>query len=42
MTGLRHQGITCSARDGNLRLAVHFDNHDDDIDRLTGALAATH
>jgi selenocysteine lyase/cysteine desulfurase len=38
LAGLKERGITCSARDGNLRLAVHFYNHEDDIERLTGAL----
>ncbi len=36
---LKQQGIICSARDGNLRLAVHFYNHEDDIDQITSALA---
>jgi selenocysteine lyase/cysteine desulfurase len=36
---LRHQGVVCSARDGNLRLAVHFYNHEDDIDQVASALA---
>ena len=27
-----------SARDGNLRLAIHFYNHEDDISRLATAL----
>ena len=35
---LKQRRITCSARDGNLRFAVHFYNHEDDIDRITGAL----
>ena len=35
---LKERNISCSARDGNLRLAVHFYNHDDDIDQVTGAL----
>ena len=35
---LRAQGVTCAARDGNLRLAVHFYNHEDDIERATRAL----
>jgi hypothetical protein len=34
---LRH-GVICSARDGNLRLAVHF--YKDDIDRVASALSA--
>jgi cysteine desulfurase / selenocysteine lyase len=38
---LRQRGIACSARDGNLRFAVHFYNHEDDIARLTEALRAT-
>ena len=28
-----------SARDGNLRLAVHFYNHEDDIQRVASALS---
>ena len=35
---LKQQGIICSARDGNLRLAIHFYNHEDDIDEITSAL----
>ncbi len=35
---LRSRGIICSARDGNLRFAVHFYNHEDDIDVLVAAL----
>jgi selenocysteine lyase/cysteine desulfurase len=35
---LRQRGVICSARDGNLRLAVHFYNHEDDIGRLALAL----
>ena len=35
---LNECGVVCSARDGNLRLAVHFYNHEDDVDRLTAAL----
>jgi selenocysteine lyase/cysteine desulfurase len=37
---LREHGIVCAARDGNLRLAVHFYNHEDDIERAARALAA--
>ena len=36
---LKQRGIVCSARDGNLRLALDFYNHEDDVDQLTGALA---
>ena len=32
---LKRRGVVCSARDGNLRLAVHFYNHEDDIDRIS-------
>jgi selenocysteine lyase/cysteine desulfurase len=35
---LGRRGVTCSARDGNLRLAVHFYNHEDDISRVAQAL----
>jgi selenocysteine lyase/cysteine desulfurase len=35
---LRRRDIVCSARDGNLRLAIHFYNHEDDIARLASAL----
>ncbi|MFW2381437.1 MAG: aminotransferase class V-fold PLP-dependent enzyme [Acidimicrobiales bacterium] len=37
---LKHQGVVCAARDGNLRLAVHFYNHEDDIEQLRGSLRA--
>jgi len=33
-------GIACSARDGNLRLAVHFYNHEDDINQVVSTLKA--
>ena len=36
---LKRRGVMCSARDGNLRLAIHFYNHEDDIHRLTSALS---
>lgn len=35
---LKQRGIVCSARDGNLRLAIHFYNHEDDVEQLTSAL----
>jgi cysteine desulfurase / selenocysteine lyase len=37
---LSDQGVICAARDGNLRLAVHFYNNEDDIARLVIALAS--
>jgi len=40
LRALSGQGIICSARDGNLRLAVHFYNHEDDIERLVTTLAS--
>jgi selenocysteine lyase/cysteine desulfurase len=39
LSTLSDQGIVCAARDGNLRLSIHFYNHEDDIDRLVTALA---
>jgi selenocysteine lyase/cysteine desulfurase len=36
---LQRRGVMCSARDGNLRLAIHFYNHEDDIQQVTSALA---
>ncbi len=36
---LRERGVVCAARDGHLRLSVHFYNHEDDIDRVTSVLA---
>ncbi|MEO2105914.1 MAG: aminotransferase class V-fold PLP-dependent enzyme [Actinomycetota bacterium] len=38
LRGLRERGIVCSARDGNLRLAIHFYNHEDDIEKVAVAL----
>jgi cysteine desulfurase/selenocysteine lyase len=37
---LSERGIVCSERDGNLRVSIHFYNHEDDIDRLSAALKA--
>ena len=36
---LKRRGVIGVARDGNLRLAVHFYNHEDDIDQVTSALS---
>jgi cysteine desulfurase/selenocysteine lyase len=41
LSALSDRGIVCAERDGNVRLSVHFYNHEDDIDRLVTALAAT-
>ena len=35
---LKQRGVICAARDGNLRLAVHFYNHEDDIEQVAQAL----
>ena len=32
-------GVVCSARDGNLPLAIHFYDHEDDIEQITRTLA---
>ncbi|MGZ4434933.1 MAG: aminotransferase class V-fold PLP-dependent enzyme [Trebonia sp.] len=40
LRALSEQGIICSARDGNLRLAIHFYNHEDDIERLVTTLTS--
>jgi cysteine desulfurase/selenocysteine lyase len=40
LSALSEQGVICSARDGNLRLAVHFYNHEDDIEQLVTAFAS--
>jgi cysteine desulfurase/selenocysteine lyase len=42
LRALSDQGIICSARDGNLRLAVHLYNHEDDVERLVTALGSVH
>ncbi|MGZ4693354.1 MAG: aminotransferase class V-fold PLP-dependent enzyme [Acidimicrobiales bacterium] len=39
LAALKERGVVGAARDGNLRLSVHFYNHEDDIARLVGALA---
>jgi selenocysteine lyase/cysteine desulfurase len=36
---LRQRGVVGAARDGNLRLAVHLYNHEDDLTQVAGALA---
>ena len=36
---LKRRGVVCSARDGNLRLAIHFYNHEEDIEQVTTALS---
>jgi cysteine desulfurase/selenocysteine lyase len=40
LSALSGHGAICSARDGNLRLAVHFYNHEDDIERLVTTLVS--
>jgi selenocysteine lyase/cysteine desulfurase len=37
---LKAERVVCASRDGNLRLAVHFYNNSDDIERLVGTLEA--
>jgi cysteine desulfurase/selenocysteine lyase len=39
LNALSEQGVICSGRDGHLRIAIHFYNHEDDIDRLVRVLA---
>jgi selenocysteine lyase/cysteine desulfurase len=41
LSTLSGQGIVCAARDGNLRLSIHFYNHEDDIDQLVTALTSS-
>lgn len=36
---LEDRSVVAAARDGNLRIGVHFYNDEDGIDRLTSALA---
>jgi cysteine desulfurase / selenocysteine lyase len=36
---LKQRGVVCAARDGHLRLAVHFYNHEDDIEQVARALS---
>jgi len=36
---LKKRGVICAARDGNLRLALHFYNHEDDIYQVAQALS---
>jgi len=40
LSALSEQQVICSARDGHLRLAVHFYNHEDDIERLVTTLTS--
>ena len=38
LADLKRNGIIASARDGNLRLAIHMYNHEDDIQQVTSVL----
>ena len=40
VSALAQQGIIVAARDGNLRISIHFYNHEDDIHRLATTLGA--
>ena len=37
---LAEHAVVCSVGNGNLRLSVHFYNHEDDVERVTAALRA--
>jgi selenocysteine lyase/cysteine desulfurase len=39
LAALKERRVVGAARDGNLRLAVHFYNHEDDIERAANALS---
>jgi selenocysteine lyase/cysteine desulfurase len=39
LASLRSSGIVCAARDGNLRISLHFYNSMADVERVVGALA---
>ena len=39
LRALKQRGIVAAARDGNLRLSLHFYNHEDDIRQVTSALS---
>jgi selenocysteine lyase/cysteine desulfurase len=39
LRALKQRGIVAAARDGNLRLSLHFYNHEDDVGQVTTALA---
>ena len=36
---LKQRGVVCAVRDGNLRVAVHFSNHEDDVEQITSVLS---
>jgi selenocysteine lyase/cysteine desulfurase len=38
LSALASRGVICSERNGNLRLTIHFYNHENDIERLVDAL----
>jgi selenocysteine lyase/cysteine desulfurase len=38
VSALSEQGVIVAARDGNLRISIHFYNHEDDIRRLATTL----